>query len=305
MTINNNIKPFLKWAGGKTQLLPVIKKELPENLYLKTNYVEPFLGAGAVFFDFLVNDMFETYVVNDINTKLINVYLVIRDSIDSLVLKLNKLKDDYLSLEIGSKERDEMFYSIRDKFNDEETNLIDLAAYFIFLNKTCFNGLYRENKKGGFNVPTGRYKNPSIFKEEQLREISALLNKKDTNNNFVVTILNVSFDDLASYIDKNTFVYLDPPYRPVTVGGFSAYDKSGFNDESQKLLANFFSNMSNKKAKLMLSNSNPRELNENDDFFEVLYKNFNIKKVYASRMINSNGKGRGKISELLITNYDK
>ncbi|MGO1469967.1 MAG: DpnII family type II restriction endonuclease [Tissierella sp.] len=301
----SNVKPFLKWAGGKTKLLPIINRELPEDIDNLTTYVEPFVGAGAVFFDFIYNDKFEKYIINDINSRLINVFLNIRDRVNDLIILLERLQESYLILEVDSKERDDFYYGIREKFNDDNISSLESSAYFIFLNKTCFNGLYRENKSGNFNVPTGRYKNPKVFVKEQLLEISKVLNKKDDKGNFVVTILNLNYSDLEEYIDSSTFVYFDPPYRPITKGGFSTYNKSGFNDTSQKELASFFSNVSNKGAKLMLSNSNPREYIKNDNFFEILYKDFNIKKLYASRVINSDGDNRKDTSELLITNYYK
>ena len=198
-----------------------------------------------------------------------------------------------------------MYYEIRDKFNSNDIRRIELVAYFIFLNKTCFNGLYRENSSGHFNVPIGKYKNPTIFDEGQLREISRLLNKRNNNGELIVTILNLKYTELEEYFNENTFVYFDPPYRPVTVGGFNMYNKGGFNDESQQELANFYASVSKKGAKLMLSNSDPRILDKNDNFFEKMYGNFYIQRVYANRFINSKGADRGRISELLITNYKK
>lgn len=299
------MKPFLKWAGGKTQLIPTIIEELPEEINNLTTYIEPFVGAGAVFLDFLSSDRFEKYIINDINSKLINVYEVIRDNIDLLIEVLNDIKEKYLSFEELSKDREKMYYDIRDKFNSDDVGKIELAAYFIFINKTCFNGLYRENSKGNYNVPIGKYKNPTIFYEEQLREISSLLNKRNNNGELIVTILNLKYTELERYVNKDTFVYFDPPYRPVTVGGFSSYNKGGFNDESQQELSNFYTKLSGVGAKLMLSNSDPRILDENDDFFEEMYRNFNIQRIYANRFINSKGTDRGGISELLITNYKK
>lgn len=297
-------KPFLKWAGGKTQLLPIIIEELPLNTEELSVYVEPFIGAGAVFFDFISQNRFEKYIINDINFRLINTYKVIRDDIESLITKLKELKEKYLSFEVGSEERDSMYYKIRKKFNDLSINKVELASYFIFLNKTGFNGLYRENLSGGFNVPTGKYKAPGIFVEEQLYDISRLLSKKNKQGDFIVTILNESYEKLDQYINENSFVYLDPPYRPITKNGFSTYDKSGFNDNCQKKLAEFYTDMSRKGAKLMLSNSDPKNLDSEDDFFDNLYKNFNIKRVNARRSINSNGKGRGAVTELIIKNYE-
>lgn len=298
------MKPFLKWAGGKTQLLSTIFEELPEDIDELTTYVEPFVGAGAVFIKFLENDSFDKYVINDVNPRLINLYKVIKEDIDLLINLLIELRETYLSLSIENDDRKEMYYEIRDKFNSNDIGRIELAAYFIFLNKTCFNGLFRENAKGGFNVPIGSYeKNPDIFEEKELRELSYKLNEKNRSGENKVIILNKSYEELEEYIEQNTFVYFDPPYRPVTVGGFNAYNKSGFNDDSQRRLSEFFEKVSMKGAKLMLSNSDPRNLDKEDDFFDVLYRNFNIKRIYANRSINSKGSARGDISELLIMNY--
>lgn len=298
------MKPFIKWAGGKTQLLPVILKELQKNINKKT-YVEPFLGGGALFLYLLEKDSFDRYIINDINSKLINLYLVIRDNIDLLINSLNNLKCTYKSL--SDEQRKKMYYEIRYEFNnlDIDINKIELAAYFIFLNKTCFNGLYRENKKGEFNTSIGSYeKTPDMFDEKLLRKLSLKLNEKNEYGEFKTLILNKSFEELEKYIDEKCFVYMDPPYRPITKGGFNNYDKSGFNDEFQEKLAKHCTNLSQKGAKLMLSNSDPKNLNENDDFFDELYKDFHINHVYAHRRINSKANKRGNVSELLITNYN-
>lgn len=298
------MKPFLKWAGGKTQLIPTILQELPDNMHDFNTYVEPFLGAGAVFIKFLEDDYFEKYIINDINSRLINLYKVIRDDVELLITSLTEVRDKYLALSIDNDDRKEMYYEIRDKFNSNDIGRIELAAYFIFLNKTCFNGLFRENSKGGFNVPIGSFKNnPDMFDADELRGLSRALNKKNSSGENRVIILNGSYKELQNYINENSFVYFDPPYRPVTEKGFSEYNKSGFNDEAQKELANFFNEMSNKGATLMLSNSDPKNLDKEDMFFDELYSKFNIKKVYANRSINSNGAARGNISELLIMNY--
>ncbi|WP_291631052.1 DpnII family type II restriction endonuclease [Clostridium sp.] len=299
--MNSNIKPFLKWAGGKSQLLDEIIQELPADIKKLKKYVEPFVGAGAVFICFLENNYFEEYIINDINSKLINLYTVIRDNPQELIKEMQELKTKYLNAEY--EEREKLFYEIREKFNNPDCRGIKLAAYFVFLNKTCFNGLYRENSKGDFNVPFGKYSNPSFFDETQIMGISRLLSLKNKNGEFKVKILNKSFSELEEYIDDNTFVYCDPPYRPVTVGGFTSYNKSNFNDEAQILLRDFYKGIDAKGAKIMLSNSDPKNLDEKDNFFDDLYSDFSIKRVYAKRNINSVGSGRGKITELLITNY--
>lgn len=299
-----NVKPFLKWAGGKTQLLPQIIERLPTDFHKINRYVEPFVGAGAVFLHLISNKCFDEYIINDINDKLINLYKVMRDNCDELIEELKSLKEEYMILgEIEKKE--EFYYKIRDEFNINKSNSTRMAAIFIFLNKTCFNGLYRENLKGNFNVPFGKHNSPSIYQEHEIRAISEVLNSKNDGGQYRVKILNTSFENLNKYIDQNTFVYFDPPYRPVTAGGFNSYNKSNFNDDSQIKLRNFYIDVDNKGAKLMLSNSDPRVLDKEDDFFDSLYKGFKIERVSASRMINSKGTGRGPITELLITNYDE
>lgn len=297
------MKPIIKWAGGKTQLLPTFLNSLPSNVEQLTTYVEPFIGGGAFFLNLLENNFFDKYIINDINSKLINLYITIRDDVELLIMALTEIKNTYTNL--TDDEKKEMYYELRDKFNSDDIGKIDLAASFIFLNKTCFNGLYRENSKGKFNVPIGSFKKtPDIFNADSLRYLSSKLNEKDINGNLKVTILNKSFEQLEEFIDEQSFVYIDPPYRPITKGGFNAYDKSGFNDESQKVLANYFAKLSKKGSYIMLSNSDPKNLNEQDEFFDELYKDFNIRRTFASRSINSKSTGRGKISELLITNYN-
>ena len=300
--MSRKIKPFLKWAGGKTQLLPVIKEKLPSNIEMLTRYVEPFVGAGAVFFSLAKENHFDEYIINDINEKLINLYRVIRDDVEALIFELTNIRAEYMALE-DIEAKGEYFYARREEFNVTEILTTRMAALFIFLNKTCFNGLYRENASGGFNVPFNKSKSPSMFEEEQLREISRLLNIRNAQGNSKVQILSLSFEELGEYIDDHTFVYLDPPYRPVTKGGFNSYNKSSFNDGDQERLAQFYREMHSKGASLMLSNSDPKNLDERDEFFDELYNGFNIMRVNANRMINSDGNARGSISEILVCNY--
>ena len=293
------VKPFVKWAGGKSSLIPQITKYFP--LELKNNqiekYVEPFVGGGAVLIDILQKyDIKQAYAF-DINKDLINCYNVIKYKVEDLIQKLEKKEKEFLALCID--ERQKYFYDIRTKYNSYFLNDeldVERASEFIFLNRTCFNGLYRVNKSGKFNVPFGKYKNPTICDSRNLRNLSIL---------FKNTIFKYGdYKESESLIDKNTFVYFDPPYRPLSVtSGFTSYTKEDFNDENQKELAKYYNKLNVKNAKLMLSNSNPKNTDENDDFFENIYKGFTINEVSAKRMINANAKGRGEISELLITNY--
>lgn len=291
-------KPFIKWAGGKGQLLPTIRKFYPPGLGTSIKkYCEPMVGAGAVLFDILNNyEMDEVYIC-DTNIQLMNVYETIRNDVDSLIELLLGYETDYLSC--SDENRKKYYYEKRDEFNtliqkSEKDNAIQRAALFIYLNKTCFNGLYRVNRKGLYNVPIGSYKNPKICDDDNLKKASNLLQ--------MVTILTGDYSCIKDKIDKNTFVYFDPPYRPLTkTAEFTSYNSESFDDAEQIRLSNFIKSINN--AKVMASNSDPKNTNPDDDFFDDLYLSLNINRVSANRAINSNGNGRGKINELLITNY--
>lgn len=299
--MQNRIKPFVKWAGGKGSLLNQLNNYYP--LELKNGkiecYIEPFVGGGAVLIDILQNyDVKEAYAF-DINIDLINSYNVIKNNVEKLITNLKLLEKEYLNLE--KDDRKKYFYNIRKQYNSyritKDEMSLQKAIEFIFLNRTCFNGLYRVNKNGDFNVPMGNYKNPTICDEENLRALSELIK----NVNFEYGDYKAS----QKYIKKNTFVYFDPPYRPLNItSGFTSYTKEDFDDENQKELALYYKELNNNNVKVMLSNSNPKNTNKEDCFFENIYKGFNINEVYAKRMINANSNGRGEISELLITNYE-
>lgn len=299
--MQNRIKPFVKWAGGKGSLLNQLNNYYP--LELKNGkiecYIEPFVGGGAVLIDILQNyDVKEAYAF-DINIDLINSYNVIKNNVEELITNLKLLEKEYLNLE--KDDRKKYFYNIRKQYNSyritKDEMSLQKAIEFIFLNRTCFNGLYRVNKNGDFNVPMGNYKNPTICDEENLRALSELIK----NVNFEYGDYKAS----QKYIKKNTFVYFDPPYRPLSItSGFTSYTKEDFDDENQKELALYYKELNNNNVKVMLSNSNPKNTNKEDCFFENIYKGFNINEVYAKRMINANSNGRGEISELLITNYE-
>ena len=293
------VKPFLKWAGGKGQLLNEIERYYPFAEANITKYAEPFVGGGAVLFDILSKyDLREVYI-SDINVELINTYLIIRDDIDTLIKMLYVMQDEFVPLDTDSRR---IYYNKkRERFNvlkvngNESTN-IEKAALMIFLNKTCFNGLFRVNKKGLFNVPMGSYKNPMICDERNLRAVSEKLQK--------VTIVCGDYRESADFIDENTFVYFDPPYRPITdTASFTAYTENLFNDEEQIELARFVDEMHKKGAKVVISNSDPKNSNTEDDFFDNIYSAHKIKRVEATRMINCNSEARGKIKELLISNF--
>lgn len=290
-------KPFVKWAGGKGQLLNEIRKKYPDALGRQINkYAEPFIGGGAVLFDVLNCYTINEVYISDINGELIHTYTTIRDSVDELVQRLYGLESEYLSSDMDN--RKTIFYENRDKFNSlkmDSNRTIELAALFIFLNRTCFNGLYRVNAKGGFNVPQGSYKNPCICDENNLRAVSRKLHG--------VTIVCGDYKKAANFIDSNTFAYFDPPYRPLSpTANFTSYSRDGFDDDDQSELAAFIDEMSTRGACVVASNSDPRSVNEQDTFFDRLYSQHKISRIEASRAINSNGTKRGKISELLIAN---
>lgn len=294
---DHRAKPFVKWAGGKRQLLPIINDNLPKELKNKelNKYIEPFVGGGAVLFNIISQYKFEQIIINDYNEDLMHLYNHIKNNKDKIINELKNLSDTYLSL--NDDDRKNYYYKARELFNSEKSGTITKSVLFIFLNRTCFNGLYRVNSSGKFNVPYGSYKNPTILDIDNIVKVSEALSN--------VTILNGDFSIIEKYVDEKTFVYFDPPYRPLSVtSSFTSYEKNDFNDEEQIRLANFYKYLHNEKhAKLMLSNSDPKNINENDDFFDILYKGFNIKRVEAKRAINSDRNGRGKITELLITNY--
>lgn len=296
----DKVKPFLKWAGGKSQLLAEIEKFYPFENKKFNKYAEPFIGGGAVFFDILNRYDLESIYISDTNADLINAYIVIKNNIFELIRILKKMEDEFLSLDELKKK--EYYLSKRERFNElkiENNSCDDVlkAAHLIFLNKTCFNGLYRVNSKGLFNVPMGSYKNPLICDEKNIVTISEKLKN--------VEIVCADFKNSESFIDENTFVYFDPPYRPITnTASFTAYTSNSFNDDKQIELANFAKKINERGAKIVISNSDPKNTDKDDNFFDELYSDFIIKRVEANRMINSNGKGRGKIRELLITNFE-
>ena len=289
-------KPFVKWVGGKTQLPEDIKKALPMDLSKRENvtYVEPFVGGGAVLFWILQEyPNITRAVINDINAELICTYRVIKNDVENLIFELRRLQEQYLPL--NSEARKSFFITQRNRFNETEKTDVDTATLFIFLNKTCFNGLYRVNSKGKFNVPHGRYTNPIICDEKRLRADSALLQR--------VEILCGDFAQTGRYAGENVLYYFDPPYRPLTAtSAFTSYSKEGFNDAEQTRLRDFCDQIAANKSLFVASNSDPQNIDNDDDFFDHLYRMFNIKRVSAARMINSKGDGRGVISEIMISN---
>ncbi len=293
-----NAKPFMKWVGGKGQLLPQLEAALPKSLYdNEFTYIEPFVGGGAMLFFMLQKfSNIKRVIINDINTNLTEAYRNIKYYPSELVFKLKNIEREYLSI-LSEDARKDFYLKTRMSFNYENHTSVDKTILLLFLNRTCFNGLYRENAQGKFNVPFGKYSNPTICNEEVIYADSELLNKFD------VEIYNGDFEITVN--DNNLiFYYFDPPYRPLSeTSSFNSYVKESFDDNEQKRLADFCYKLSQSNNCLwMLSNSDCSAKNPDDLFFENLYNDFNIMRVYASRSVNAVASKRGKLSELLITN---
>jgi len=266
-----NPRPFLKWVGGKSRLIQQYIPYFPESY---KNYYEPFLGGGAIFFYLQPN----AAILTDINAELINTYCCVRDHVEELIslLKEHKIRHDK-----------DYYYSVR---NNSDGTDIEKAARLIYLNKTCFNGLYRVNSQGKFNVPLGRYENPNICSEVLLRTASEALSTSKIKQTDFVDVLNYA-------TSSDDFIYFDPPYYPVSeTSYFTAYSSDRFVEDQQVQLKDIFEKLTERGVKVMLSNSDC-------EFIRSLYSSFNIHPISASRAINSNAKKRGKITELLITSY--
>ena len=322
-------KPVLKWAGGKRQLISQIDEHLPPEISEGkiTTYVEPMVGGGAVFFHMKrkYGNQIKKYYISDYNWDLFVLYRVIQERVNDLITELISMSTDYLKApptQQGEKEgeRIRIYGEFRTEYNkdswDKERymedgitlktsindNWVRRAALTVFLNRTCFNGLYRVNSSGKFNVPHGRYNKPDIVGSDNLRAVSKALKGVEISVGSYESNL-----DVVAINPKRTFVYFDPPYRPLPdTPSFKDYHKAPFGDDEQELLAKKFEELNDKDAKLMLSNSDPKNTDENDDFFDDLYdhKDFTVHRVKARRAINSNGKKRGEISEILVTNYE-
>ena len=290
-------KPFLKWAGGKTQLIEQIKVGLPNSINNKKfTYIEPFVGSGAVLFWMLNNfPKLEKAIINDINEDLINTYKVIASAPKELISVLETFQNEYHSF-LNDEKKKEYFYDKRKIYNARNENNTHQAALFIFLNKTCFNGLYRVNKNNEFNVPIGSYKKPTICDKDNILAVSEALQK--------VEILSGDYEQTLDYASKNSFFYFDPPYKPLSnTSSFNSYAKDEFNDAEQIRLRDFCTRLEKEGYKWMLSNSDVKGKNPEDNFFDELYAKFKIERVKAKRIINANSAKRGALKELLITNY--
>ena len=293
-----NVKPFIKWVGGKSQLIEQLDAQLPadfDNLEDVT-YIEPFVGGGAMLFYMLQHyPNINHAIINDINPDLTTCYLTVRDNPKELIASLQDIENTYLSLNT-EEARKEFFMVVRNRYNEKNLDPIENTTKFFFLNKTCFNGLYRVNKKGLFNVPFGRYSNPTICNHETILKDSELLQR--------VEILNGDFEETFKYAQGNTLFYFDPPYRPLSdTSSFNNYAKEAFNDDAQIRLKKYCDRINDAGFKFMLSNSDGKSVNGEDNFFDVLYAAYQIERVLASRSINSNPNKRGELTEILVRNY--
>lgn len=298
--IENTGKPFVKWAGGKKQLLDQIERQIPNEIK-KTNftYIEPFVGGGAVLFHILNNyPNAEKVIINDINKDLTNTYKTIKNEVEKLIFTLQKWQSEFYKLLTNETQKKEYYYEKRELFNQRTSNQVKQSALFIFLNKTCFNGLYRVNRKNEFNVPIGSYKKPLICDTQNLLSVNKLLQK--------VVILNGDFEQTLDFANENSLFYFDPPYKPLSeTSSFNSYAKDQFDDNEQIRLAKFCQTLDALGHSWILSNSDVKGKNPNDNFFDELFENFEINRVLAKRSINANPKKRGQLTELLITNRTK
>ncbi len=293
-------KPFLKWAGGKRQLIDVLDRDLPQQIIRSGKidlYVEPFIGGGAFLFHLLSHYKVKKSIINDINQDLMITYVVVQKYPEELIKMLEAEEKEYLQL--NEDKRKEYYYKQREVFNELKLDFnehipklwIKKASLLILLNKLCFNGLFRQNNKGEFNVPMGRYKNPKILDRENILNASKLLQNTEIH---CTSYLNINPSKT-----ENSLIYLDPPYRPLSqTSAFTKYSKEDFDDEDQKELAEYCKKKDKEGFYLMLSNSDT-----GDGFFEKLYGGYDMKKVKSKRFINSKGNGRGEIWELLVRNF--
>ena len=292
-------KPFLKWAGGKTQLLQGISDRFPFKSTQKFIYVEPFVGSGAVLFWVLQKfPKVEQVVINDINADLITAYRVIASQVTELIEVLQQWQDEYHRMDHDPEAKSDYYYHKREQFNKRISTEVEQTALLIFLNRTCYNGLYRVNTGNRFNVPVGRYKKPTICDAKNLKAVHQALQN--------VEVLHSDFEKTLQKALTKGFFYFDPPYKPLNAtSSFNSYSNFSFGDAEQERLKNFCDQLHALGHQWMLSNSDVKVGNPDNHFFDDLYKEYYIERVPAKRNINSNGQKRGILTELLITNYRK
>ena len=293
-------KPFVKWVGGKTQLIEQLEALLPADFdqWNDVTYIEPFVGGGAMLFYMLQKHTnIKSAIINDINPDLTTCYKVVRDNPTELISALKSIQREYYALSTEDA-RKQFFLLMRDEFNTKALDPIRNTTLFFFLNRTCFNGLYRVNKAGLFNVPFGRYETPMICDEKTIYADSVLLEN--------VEILTGDYQQTLAHAKGNTLFYFDPPYRPLTnTSSFNDYTKEAFNDLAQKRLKEFCDQVQKSGYKFMLSNSDCFNTPLKDRFFEDLYLEYVIDRVWAARSVNANPTKRGKLQEILVHNYTR
>ncbi len=305
MVVKNNqqklkaTKPFVKWAGGKGSLVKHLSAHLPDNFRDKRNvtYVEPFVGGGAMLFYMLTHfTNIRRVVINDVNEDLIFCYKLIKNTPQTLIEQLKRIANEYLQLS-NMDEKSRYYYKVRDKYNSKETIDEEKAAYFMFLNKTCFNGLYRVNTCGKFNVPFGKYKNPTICDDKLILADHELLKKVD--------IYAGDYSEIMRFLGKGyNYIYIDPPYRPLSgTAYFKEYSHNVFDDKEQEKLKIFCDIMTARGCKIMQSNSNSMD-DDGESYFAKLYQGYHITQIEAHRYINAHVGKRNKETELLIMNYN-
>lgn len=291
-------KPFIKWVGGKTQLIEQLEALLPADFDKREEiiYIEPFVGGGAMLFHMLQSHKnIKHAIINDINPDLTTCYATVRDHPEELIRSLTAIQEDYYRVE-SEEAKKEYYMRIRDRFNNKPSDPIENTTLFFFLNRTCFNGLYRVNKAGKFNVPCGRYNRPLICDVNTIYADSRLLQN--------VTILTGDFEQTFEYIKGDTFFYFDPPYRPLSnTSSFNDYAKESFNDDAQIRLKHFCDRLQSINVPFMLSNSDCLGRDGSDRFFDDLFEDYDINRVWASRSVNADGSKRGKLTEILVRNY--
>lgn len=288
-------KPFVKWVGGKTQLIDQLEALLPADFdqWENVTYIEPFVGGGAMLFYMLqTHSNIKSAVINDINPDLTTCYKVVKESPSNLVQSLKEIQKEYYALK-SEEARKQFYLQMRDEFNTKALDDIRNTTLFFFLNRTCFNGLYRVNKSGRFNVPFGKYETPTICDANTIYADSELLQN--------VEILTGDYQQTLIHAKGNTLFYFDPPYRPLnSTSSFNDYTKEAFNDIAQKRLKEFCDQVENAGYKFMLSNSDCKDM-----FFDDLYLRYTIARVWASRSVNANPNKRGKLQEILVRNYSE
>lgn len=291
-------KPFIKWVGGKGQLIEQLDAQLPADFdcWKDVTYIEPFVGGGAMLFYMLQRyPNIRQAVINDVNPDLTTCYRTVRDMPGQLIESIMAMQNAYNACET-EEERKDFFLAVRARYNEKNLDPLENTTKFFFLNRTCFNGLYRVNKRGLFNVPFGKYTNPQICDPDTILRDSELLQR--------VEILTGDFEATFEYAQGSTLFYFDPPYRPLSdTSSFNDYAKESFNDDAQIRLKEYCDRIHEAGFHFMLSNSDCKGKNEEDNFFDVLYGAYNIERVWASRSINSNPNKRGKLTEILVHNY--